>query len=502
MASRFTTTATDWASGRRGDHRFVEAHPLFFVPRLLWIVAAFATLLIPNPRSGLLAVSALSVSWTVVLVQRRGGPFLTPSGVYFLASGVFVGIAAWYLLGLEQTGTPMNHLRSAAMLAFILSVLTELVAAIFCIRWRVDWVMPLPHEITRMDYRPPSQFLLRGIALLAFSRLPQVVLLNYELSNAIGLPGVVIIVLSALSLRRRIRWLGDIVLVVAGLVVPAIWVSMVFKGGGRLTVAGLGVAALMVWNIVRASGWQKLAAIVAIPLFLMAAGINRLENIEREYGVSNEADSTAVVASGAGLESVYDPLDKFGTVLLEPDYPGGLAIGPRYGATFVNTLLMPVPRSMWENKPKGFGAELTELFAPEQLSFNQSYAALFYTEWYANFGWLGLAAAPVAVGWFVARLDRAHARLSASRLSDPRDWWNTVVLMCLVASLGDLFWAGTFTYYTRGGMAALIAWAVGGLSMMRLNSIGRRVVVPAHPYGKRPVPVHAPTGQIGLDDPT
>ena len=50
-----------------------------------------------------------------------------------------------------------------------------------------------------------------------------------------------------------------------------------------------------------------------------------------------------------------------------------------------------------------------------------------------------------------------------------------MVLVCLVTSLGDLFWAGTFTYYTRGGMAAIVAWVVGKISQVRLRSISTNI---------------------------
>lgn len=476
MASTISTTAGEWARGTRGDRRFLEADQLFFVPRLLWVTAALATLTIPNPRTAVLCVSVLSVAWTIIQVQRRGGPYLTPSGVYFLASGVFVGIAGWYLLSVETVETPMYHLRAAVVLAFILTVATEAVASWFCVRWRVSWRMPSRSERQRVDFQPPKQFALRGILLLGVSRVPQVVSLNYELATAIGLAGVLILALNSVSLRHQIKWLGDILIVLSGVVLPLVWVSTVFRGGGRLIVAGVGVALIMLWNLVRASGWQKLAAVLAIPVFLMAMGISRLDKIESEYGVTRQADGTSVISSGAGLESVYDPLDKFGVLMSQQEFIGG-TLGPRWGATFFNTMVMPVPRSYWEGKPKGFGAELTELIAPDMVSRNQSYAALGYSEWYANFGYAGLVAVPFAIGFVLAALDRVHARLVASRLRTNRDWWHTVILVCVTASLGELFWSGTFTFYTRGGMAALIAWAVGALSMRRLRP-GREAAGP------------------------
>ena len=71
---------------------------------------------------------------------------------------------------------------------------------------------------------------------------------------------------------------------------------------------------------------------------------------------------------------------------------------------------------------------------------------------------------PFALGWFLAVLDRAHLRLARSGLQTPDHWWRATILVCLVASLGDLFWVGTFTFVARGGMAAIMAWIVWRLT--------------------------------------
>ena len=129
MPNAIATEAGVWARGRKGDRRFVQNGPLFFVPRLLWILAAVITLLLPTSEDGISLMVILSISWMVSVVQRRGGPFLTPSGVYFLAGGIFVGVAGFYLLGVDSTASSIDQLHGTIILAFSLTVLTELVAA-------------------------------------------------------------------------------------------------------------------------------------------------------------------------------------------------------------------------------------------------------------------------------------------------------------------------------------------------------------------------------------
>lgn len=474
---------------RFGDVRFVQNDVLFFVPDLVWIVAAFATLLLPSPNTALLCIAALSLAWTVAVVRRSGGPYLVPSSVMYMASSVFLGFACYYLVVLGSK-TEVENLRVTAVILFAATVLMEIVRSVFLMRWRVVWTVPAAAGRRIFEESSPRNYLTKAILLLVLSRAPFLIALNFELANAVGLVGVFMVVLAGVSWRNRIRWGGDLLLVFGSLALPVVWVSIVFQGGGRLTVAGLGIAVAMMWNVVKPSVWFKALILFAVPVFMIGAGINRTKLIEERHGVVEEGSA---LTSASGLFSVYDPLDRFSTVVLEPDFPGGDGIGPRYGATFVNATLMPVPRSMWEGKPVGFGAEVTALMNPEMVHLGQSFSVLAFGEWYANFGWVGVGLMPVCFGWFIAVLDRRHARLVNLSTTTHEDWWRMVVLGCLVGSLGDLYWGGTFTFFTRGGMSFLVAFAMWRLS--RAPAIVSRV--PATPFVRG-----TPTGALEKSQPT
>ena len=451
----------------RGDHRYVTAGSLFFVPRLIWILLSFGTLLIPSPRAALLTLSAITLAWTIYVVRATGGPYLVPSSAMFLSAGVFVGFAAYYLVTLDAY-TPYTELRVTAQIVFALTAVMEMVCSAMSIRYRTEWTVPSVEEDRESEFRAPRQFVFKGLILVAISRIPPLIKLNSELAYAIGLAGIFILVLNSLVLRKRIKWGGDLAVVAVGLLVPVAWVSLAFSGGGRLTVAGLGIAVASLWNLIKPRDRFKVLVLAMMPIFMIAAGLNRADSIKAKYGVE-EAGST--IGGGKGLYSVYDPLDRFATIVTNPEYPSGRTIGPRYGATFVNAFMMPIPRSLWKGKPLGFGAEVTQVMDPSLMRIGQSFASLAFGEWYADFGWFGVIAMPFVFGWFLARLDRWHARVSKARFATDDDWWSTVVLMCLVSSLGDLYWGGTFTFYTRGGMAALVTLGMWKLSTARKVSV-------------------------------
>jgi hypothetical protein len=210
---------------------------------------------------------------------------------------------------------------------------------------------------------------------------------------------------------------------------------------------------------------QKVLVVAAIPLFMLFSTFSRPDSELDRTTETGEVN----YSSGGGLASMYSPLDTW--VELTTRQPEELErtnasdIGPRWGSTFFTTLALPVPRSMWENKPLGFGAELTRILRPTLLASGgtapeHSMAGLINSEFYVNFGLLGMIPLSLGVGWFLAKLDKAHLRATRSGLQNVDDWWRATIVMCLVSSLGDLLWVGTFTFFSRGGLAALTAWII------------------------------------------
>lgn len=446
-----------------------EWSEFLFVPDILFALATVLAVWVLPPERGLAAISLIACVFAATAALRRGGPYLLPSSVFFLAAGVFVGIAAYYLGRVDHDVDPYD-VRNAAALALLSTIGIAMVVLLCSVQWRLKWNHMGGGRVGARRYQPPRQFVFRAVALIVASQLPPLEALLGPVAQAIGLTGIVMLTLVASSRRIRIRWAGDLLLVAVVVAAPVTWFYIEFSGGGRLIIAGLLVAAFMGWNLVHPRRIQKIAAILAIPVFLLYAGWDRLDRRSGADGVS----SSSIVADGRGLGSLYSPLRTFGEVI-EPKSPEAMArLGPRHGETFYNTLVLPVPRSLWESKPEGFGRELVGALEIRGVSQNHSVAALLHGEWYANFGYPGLAMMLPVVGWFLALLDRSHSRVIGSGMATSRDWWRAVILLCLVTSLADLFWVGTFTFYARGGLAALVALIMARMSQRRIR-VARRL---------------------------
>jgi hypothetical protein len=440
--------------------------PPVFLPHVIAMAGGLLTLLAPDPAVGLRILAYWSIAYALWMVWSRGRAYLAPSGVYFLASGVFIGLAIIYLLR-EGSVNELDVLLFWSVIAFTTVVSTAMVLVAFSVSWGIVW--PSAEQL-RASARPPApvpprMFQVTALAMILLSQVPPLKALNLAISGGLGLAGVLMLVLTASTRRVRMRWTGDIVLVAMVFIVPLAWMLATFEGGGRLTLAGIGVACLTAWSLVRPRRGQKVLAVAAIPLFLLFATFSRQESDLQRITPTGEINYSA----GGGLASMYSPLDTW--VELTTQDPDTLArtnasdIGPRWGSTFLTTLALPVPRALWDDKPLGFGAELTRILRPTLLASGgtapeHSMAGLINSEFYVNFGVLGMVPLSLLVGWFLAKVDKAHLKVTRTNLLTVDDWWRATIVMCLVASLGDLLWVGTFTFFSRGGLAAILAWVI------------------------------------------
>jgi hypothetical protein len=441
---------------------------LAFLPSIAGSALGLATLVLP-PHPALFIIAAVALCWAVWVTLSRGDRYLTPSGLFAISAGIFLGAGSLYLGILGSETWDLGEIRDLAVVTLVTTLLTDAVIIGFSLAYRTawptqEWTRRAKEERTTTGaFKPPTHFELKALLLIAGSKVPMIESLGPTISPAMGLVGVLMISLGFSSLRQRIRWAGDAIIAFVAVVVPAVWIATVFKGYGRLTLAGLAFAVLAAWNLVRPARFQKLALVLALPGMLLVMGEAR-RNMDNDDPRRVHTEAT----TGAGLESVYNPLETLAIVVNHHPVDDEKPVGPRYGATFVNTLLLPIPRSWWEHKPKGFGAELTESLRPNIANTGHSMAALAPGEWYANFGWFGFGLMPLVLGWVLARWDRWHARLAAAPFSHPADWYSAVTLLCIMSSIGEIYWVGTFTFFSRGGLAAVFAWALTRLSIRRV----------------------------------
>lgn len=481
-----STLSTPVGRTRAPAPRAAGLGPFEFIPHLVAGMVTLAIYLLLPPSAGLSALSLTACVYSVTLALTRGGPYLIPSGVFFMAAGVFIGGGAYYL-GRVETVASVEQVRNGATLALLSTVGVAMVTSLCSVQWRLRWADDrFDHDPHSPDFNRPRQWELRAVILMVLSQAPPVQSALGALATGMGFAGVLMVSLAAASRRLRMRWPGDLAIVAMAGLVPAIWVSLEFQGGGRIAVAGLFVAAFTGWNLVRPHPIQKVVLILSIPVFLFFAGQSRL-------GGDDGSSTSSVVADGNGLGSVYSPLETWADVIKPKPVDKQQLMGPRYGETFFNTLVLPVPRGLWPDKPDGFGRELVDSLEVKGVSEEHSAAGLIQSEWYANFGYWGLIWMAPVIGVLLAVLDRLHARLAASRLRTPSQWWAAIAMMCCVASLADLFWVGSFTWFSRGGLAALVAALLARLSLGRQRRLPYRPEVP--PSGPPPAGAEAKVGR-------
>jgi O-antigen/teichoic acid export membrane protein len=229
-----------------------------------------------------------------------------------------------------------------------------------------------------------------------------------------------------------------------------IYVGLVFSGFGRLNV----VAALLTvcWLVVQrfaATRLLKACMLLMLPILLTVGGASRVD-LQTEL-------NPAYQRTDDGLGSVASPLYRYAQVL-----DGGRAgtIEPSNLRSVLAVPLFFVPRTIWPEKPEGFGSELVAFVEPSLASTSHSELALLLGEGLWTAGWLGAAASATAFLILLRRLARTYRFAVYS--GSAGQWLGALVLS---VSVPDLVWGGWFTYVTRAAprfvVVVGVAWLLG-----------------------------------------
>ena len=165
-----------------------------------------------------------------------------------------------------------------------------------------------------------------------------------------------------------------------------------------------------------------------------------------------------VTTEAAGLGSVLSPSTDFAKTLNESD--GVRPVGP-LGSTLWSSVVAPVPRAFWPDKPDGFGSDLAEHFYPGSKRNGHSVAALIHGEMVWSFG---LLAALAADGMIVIAYSGLWRLVKGSRVAAIGGAELFQVVM--VSGVMDLYWVGTFTFVSRSGFR--LFWLLAILYVIKL----------------------------------
>lgn len=379
----------------------------------------------------LMAVTGLAHS-TLGFVQH-GGARVTPPGVFLIGMGLFGFFPTLYYADMWGYQTAKYELLGLTLLLG-----TQVLMYAY-------WVRREPGPLDVAPVGVPTSVWFKGVVLGCLALVAGVGISYLDpaalrpLARPSGYAGTVLVTVSLVQSGRRLRLLT--LLPIAGLF--AVFVMLLFTGGGRLVLGSLALALTMAVGLRWRPRIVKPAAIAAL-----VSGTIILADVR--------ADSVANHLTGyqeSGLESVVWPQRRFFD-MLENVLGDNLELG--FGDTFLAALVAWVPRELWMDKPVGFGTTLTELYRPELLSVGHSEAALVHGEFAYNFALPGLAVLVLAVGWFVGWLDAWLLKLHKGTPESVHGLISRSVCLIATAGLLDLVWVGTYTYVERAGFASAV----------------------------------------------
>jgi hypothetical protein len=413
---------------------------------LFWAALGISSLLIGSLAAGagtdqsVLYLATCSLLFGLRVFWTHGGHRITATGVYCFAFACFVGFPGiYYALEPGSAFIAQPYRIEALAICYFVQVVT----------WYIFWARQrLPERRPNQNSVPTvSAWSARaGAALLGLAVALRLAHLDGNpLVANIGYVGVLLIGIWALDLGNRVR-VARLLITAAAFIV---YMEYLFSGYGRIILTTLAFSILTCLSYRLNTAFIKAAAIAFTApavLFLMKFRVNVVAELHSDAN-SHET----------GLESMLSPLPSFAT-LLQLHHDGTLPSS--YGKTFLVALIFFIPRSIWVDKPIGFGAELVAFISPDLVGTGHSSAALLFGEFLYNFGYAGFILMIPALGLALRHADEALARRASTAL-DTRfavvQYASYLVVCCGVV---DLIWMGGFNYTARAGSRLLVLAAV------------------------------------------
>jgi hypothetical protein len=412
-----------------------------------------------------LIVSSLHVVYGLRLFIRRGGAMVAPSGLYGLASAVFLGLPPlWtYLAGVRSIDAT-DCLVSG--ISFAVLTVTALISRMGKRRKHVR--TPATDAMVELYQRVPCRML--GLSVLLF--------IMGSLMNAAELPfargavyvSVLFSAVAAITAISSRKWLLTVLSCVLTLSILGVYLMVHFTGFGRLMIATLGISIVFVASVIWKSRWIKAIAFLASgPLLVIAAQIRSSSTITAHSLLRNPL---------SGLYSMLAPYLEFGEILQRVGMPGSMReFEFQWGKAFVPAVSWFVPRWIWPSKPMALGHQLTLWFRPDLVSVEHTFAGGSYLgEFYVNFGFLGLLVVPLVLGIVLRLLDAAVYQLAAGpRGSRMKYCLRLVSTSIIVGGIADYVWGGTMMLSSRAIPRLVFLIPLATIGFLKRTAIRRRV---------------------------
>ncbi|MGI8761846.1 MAG: hypothetical protein ACR2LF_11255 [Jatrophihabitantaceae bacterium] len=444
----------------------------------------------------ILAIAAIAAG--IAAFVTHGGSRVSAAGVYCITAGIMVGCGAWYWAGQVPPATTRGSILEAGLVIYAST------AAMYLLFWRRSMRSGAVAHVVRPPISLGEATSLRFVGTILF-------LVGATLNRtgpALGGLTIcaaevgVIMFASSLLLSGGIKALQTPVRTCLAGGVFIVYYLVVFSGYGRLRLATLVIATVVLAQYRLRTRVKPIAVLTVLPTLALFATIGQ----QRLASATNNT----VQASASGLGSLVNPLATVGQLLHEHLTGGG-------GSTLLAEVIVIVPRQLWPHKPLQFGRVLALDLHPETITTKLSMPCMPQGEWYYNFGWFGLILMIPVLGWAVRWLDNRLERRIGKPLISQRDVYSFVGLAILVGSISDLAWGGTATWTDRNIQRLLLLLpfvlvtyflskrraahapiaATPGLTAPTRTSPAQPVEAPAPKAPAAPATMHA----LGVDSP-
>lgn len=412
-----------------------------------WTILALDSFSLVSAQASSLLFAALAIVWGIRTFWLAGGVLITASSMFGIAVSIFVGLAG----ALSSFAAPSADLIPIMALSYFSAVLASLFFPT-----GLRWPRGPQHHV------PPGTCR-SGFAIAAVcGTLGFTTFLPEEVASSFAFSGIILATNLLLYKGRAIAALS-----VAAVGVGA-YLAYYWDGFGRLIIGVLGLALAASF-----APWFNSRSVKLITLLFLIPGILVLAStriaLQESLNPNGSNDDT-------GLGSLAAPMHTGGQVL---DLIRAGAVVPTGGSTYLASLTAIVPRTLWNGKPPGWGAQITEYTKPELSGTGHSEAASAFVEPIWNFGMAGALLFVPLIGLSVGAIDRGFYRAYGCRSPGLAEVLLASGAILLASGIPDFVWGGSFTFVVRAGFRLIFLLAIAA-PILLLHRSGKRAL----PHGQ------------------
>lgn len=399
----------------------------------------FFSIISQNYRLSVIIIACIHLFYGLSIYLRHGGKYATCFSVFSLSTVIFLSIPAIHLGLIQKIEFTLYHTIATTMSLISLIMINMIGGSNISVKKKYT-------NLNQIVLKTIDKTALNFILFLGISFFLITILINYipiselKVFNLhtlfISIGCFYLLCILSFSFKKNI--LLTLISFILFILSLNYYLFFVMGNFGRIRIVTLGYILLIISSIFLRIKHIKVLPLIAAPFFLVwAATIRGAEDI---HGIIYNAD---------GITSILSPYTSLVKALSDFRY-----VSEKFmlGTSYLNNIIMLIPRRLWANKPKGLGAIYTEWFSPHLVSVGHSWSPSYLGESYVNWYYFGFFIISILLGLIMRFVDLKFIESICKSSSKQLIITKFMILVMIISGMFDYVWGSSNTFFQRAGI--------------------------------------------------